>query len=568
MNRKILIRVTVVALSAMFGLALPTMNVLAAEDTTEAVIVNDGSQKVVGNVSFSSDGSEESGGFTAVSAEGENSEVTANSVVASISGESVWGEPNTGYAVKASDGGRVNVTQDVSYTEEGDKGEAVNVIDGTVSVGGKVDSSGDGIVAEGSLNASEVQVVGNVTAGNSAIKASSSDVKVGGNVVGNNGIEIMPSNGYAGSVIVNGTVKATGDDGYGVLISAYAASTEGLAEKLPEITVYQFDVSSEEKIVGASIGSYDDEWNFIEMSDEDKSSVVETVKNAINYIIKADDQVLRENGVKIDGTTMTMADTVSIALAGGYALDKNNSSNITIVSEENGTIKIRLSSALGGTYIKAIQQAAQEAAQESGKNESGSESNESSKGDENSQGSGDASGNVPSNNDNGNVRPVNIIVEIIPAEESVQESADQSESAPSSDKYGAPEGTIKLTTGNASAPIAPAIEGAAAPARTVSLKVTELTSAQFQNAIVDSIASTPAGATLRIETDTAACFDRKMLESFATRSNIDVEVLFTYNGKKRRVVIPAGFDISKLLDEKGYCGFLRLADILGSQVIG
>jgi hypothetical protein len=565
-------RVTAVATAALFGLSLPTMNVLAAP-VTETVIASDGDDITVESVEV-----EDVTGITA--SDGGIVKVEGDVVV---TGDSYYG-------VQSQDGAEVEIGGNVNYTGIG---EAVAANGGNVTVTGDVISSGEaGILVEPSFSDStlngNVSVGGNVVAEDVAISTGSKDVvTVGGDATGSTAVRIMASSENAtGSIEVGGTLKSNSDDGYAILIASYDNDdTETVISSLPEITIYKIDVSNENNTIGTDIiRPYDYsevpegvEWGtpeyeaFVDtkrFSNSEASEVVEAVKNAINYIIKADDQVLRENGVKIDGTTMTMADTVSIALAGGYALDKNNSSNITIVSEENGTIKIRLSSALGGTYIKAIQQAAQEAAQESGKNESGSGSNESSKGDENSQGSGDASGNVPSNNDNGNVRPVNIIVEIIPAEESVQESAAQSESAPSSDKYGAPEGTIKLTTGNASAPIAPAIEGAAAPARTVSLKVTELTSAQFQNAIVDSIASTPAGATLRIETDTAACFDRKMLESFATRSNIDVEVLFTYNGKKRRVVIPAGFDISKLLDEKGYCGFLRLADILGSQVIG
>lgn len=101
----------------------------------------------------------------------------------------------------------------------------------------------------------------------------------------------------------------------------------------------------------------------------------------------------------------------------------------------------------------------------------------------------------------------------------------------------------------------------------MSLNVSELTPAQLQTAVVDNISSTPSGGTLRIETTAASCFDKKMLETFAQKGDIDIEVLFTYGGKKLRVVIPAGYDITKLLDEKGYCGYLRLAEILGATEV-
>ena len=75
------------------------------------------------------------------------------------------------------------------------------------------------------------------------------------------------------------------------------------------------------------------------------------------------------------------------------------------------------------------------------------------------------------------------------------------------------------------------------------------------------------GTSLRIETDQVSVFDTKMIEAIAANPTIDVEVLFTYNGRKLRVVIPAGYEVKSLLDQNGYCGYLRLAMILGSQIV-
>lgn len=84
-------------------------------------------------------------------------------------------------------------------------------------------------------------------------------------------------------------------------------------------------------------------------------------------------------------------------------------------------------------------------------------------------------------------------------------------------------------------------------------------------AILRDIKNTPSGGVLRIKADRIACFDREMLEAFAARGDIDIELTFPYNGKMIRVFIPRGTDIEKLLDEKGYCGYLRLIGILGFE---
>ncbi|MBE5837859.1 right-handed parallel beta-helix repeat-containing protein [Butyrivibrio sp.] len=100
-------------------------------------------------------------------------------------------------------------------------------------------------------------------------------------------------------------------------------------------------------------------------------------------------------------------------------------------------------------------------------------------------------------------------------------------------------------------------------ARAITLKMAKLTDAQYKDAVINNLSATPAGGLFRLETDRISCFDRAMLETFAKRSNVDMEVLFPLGNKKISVVIPAGYDINKLLDNKGYCGFLRLLALLG-----
>ncbi len=153
-------------------------------------------------------------------------------------------------------------------------------------------------------------------------------------------------------------------------------------------------------------------------------------------------------------------------------------------------------------------------------------------------------------------------------------SGDNSSSSASSEpaSYSAiPAGAVTISLPKASAETAvagPSVLGAERVAtRTASIKVAQISNAQYKETIIGNINATPAGGMLRIETDRISCFDKAMLEAFARKSNIDLEVLFPIGGRKMKVIIPAGFDINKLLDEKGYCGFLRLLAILGGEVV-
>ncbi|SHN64523.1 hypothetical protein SAMN02745247_02808 [Butyrivibrio hungatei DSM 14810] len=103
--------------------------------------------------------------------------------------------------------------------------------------------------------------------------------------------------------------------------------------------------------------------------------------------------------------------------------------------------------------------------------------------------------------------------------------------------------------------------------RTLSFKMSAITDAQYKNAVIANIGATPAGGVLRIQTDTIACFDRAMLEAFAKKGSITMEVLFPVGKTMMKVTIPAGFAIDNLLDRKGYCGFLNLLGIIGGEEV-
>ncbi len=138
---------------------------------------------------------------------------------------------------------------------------------------------------------------------------------------------------------------------------------------------------------------------------------------------------------------------------------------------------------------------------------------------------------------------------------------------PGDGNYGAPAGAIVVSNSTASGAGLPAAEGGKTVSKVLSLDTKSISGAQFKKAIVDSIKSTPSGSALRLETSGLGTFDRAMLEALAANSTIDMEVLFTFAGQKLRVNIPAGFNVLTLLDSNGYCGFLRLASILGAEVV-
>ena len=106
------------------------------------------------------------------------------------------------------------------------------------------------------------------------------------------------------------------------------------------------------------------------------------------------------------------------------------------------------------------------------------------------------------------------------------------------------------------------------PTKTISLDMSKFTPAQYKEAVTSTIQNVGAGGNLVIETNEVSCFDAAMIETLASRNDISVNVVFKYNGQKMLVVIPAGYNVKDLLDENGYCGFLRLADRLGFTVIG
>ena len=162
------------------------------------------------------------------------------------------------------------------------------------------------------------------------------------------------------------------------------------------------------------------------------------------------------------------------------------------------------------------------------------------------------------------IRPVvdennNVTYEVVPQQNQVVETATAPESA---------SGIVVATTQNETT-TPPEVLAAIGykPARTVSMNMNTVTPKQYKEAVITNIATAPANGAFIIETNGVSVFDAAMMEAFASRPDVDVNVMFTHNGVRYLVTIPAGYNVKSLLDSNGYCGYLRLMSILGGVTI-
>ena len=460
--------------------------------------------------------------------------------------------------VYAIDKSNITIDGDVSGT-----GIAVGALSSTVTITGDVTSDGSEAYESGDLyfsgtgiatQASRVFVGGNVTAGYNGVKIGLNPEE---DEYDDENDDDTDSETY---VVIKGTITAEN----GIAITAWDTNTaDDVMNALPTLYIYQ--IASDNPIL---IGNE-------KMDDDALSALTQTVTENINYIIKSDD------AITIDPTSVTnymdfyttrLNNAFTFTVADGYEFNTNHSDTFTTVyNETTGKWTATLTSVNGGINLTTINPnggANEEGNNEQNQNENPDNHNGQNGNADNNNDQNGHDGNADDNNDqNGHDGNADDNNDRNNDQDIVSLSADQAPSIVNTGFYGAPLGAITVSSGAGLSNAAPAVEGAAAPSRVLSLNVSELTPAQLQTAVVDNISSTPSGGTLRIETTTASCFDQKMLETFAQKGDIDIEVLFTYGGKKLRVVIPAGYDITKLLDEKGYCGYLRLAEILGATEV-
>ena len=481
---------------------------------TAIAYVNDGTLNINGNATSEGEGLNANGGDINII----NGDLTIDS------------DDTDNTAIKSENNSSINITGDV--TKNGSGVYAISQSSGNTNIGGDVNAvDGSAILVSDS---GEINVAGSVIANDTALMVTGgSTATVGKNVVSLSGIYdpavyvdsssnlnidgdlnanyrplwIMITEGGNGTIDIKGTIN--GNTGIQLRQNLY-----GLNDGM-----YDWEALTDEDkqnliafLPRVNVYSINSNGGFIVPSESVSKDVYEVFYNNINYYIKAGENVTINSENK---QTMRTIDTLNVSVPEGYTLQVSDTMSFTQL--EDGTYAVKLNSYRGNIDIKAIIKAISQAT-----------------------GIAEEDIKVVTENNETNNTP-----------------------APSSGM-----GISVSTPSTNPDAFAPVIEGGATPSKAVKFDFRNgITNEAYKTAVIESFKSTPAGTTLRIESNTTSVFDKKMIEALAANPTIDVEVLFTYAGKKMRVVIPAGYDVNSLLDSNGYCGYLRLASILGSQII-
>jgi uncharacterized protein YjdB len=82
-----------------------------------------------------------------------------------------------------------------------------------------------------------------------------------------------------------------------------------------------------------------------------------------------------------------------------------------------------------------------------------------------------------------------------------------------------------------------------------------------------TVKNAKTGATVKITTDRWMSFHHSVIDQLQKRSDVGMDLLYRYDGKNYEILIPAGTDLSGLIDKNGYIGFLQLASKFGTALI-
>lgn len=87
----------------------------------------------------------------------------------------------------------------------------------------------------------------------------------------------------------------------------------------------------------------------------------------------------------------------------------------------------------------------------------------------------------------------------------------------------------------------------------------------FMENAKQSILNAKEGETVTVSTELWTCFNREVIEAIAERTDVTVTVNYKYQNIYYTVTIPAGADVSQLLNEEGFCGFRYLDKIFNGS---
>ena len=541
MRKRIL--VTLSATSTIFSMLLsPCITSYADELQTETTTVTSGE---VGSITITNGDSAVSASGATVTVQGDVTTSGSNPNLG-YTDHSGAAHPQASPAIDAQNGSNVTVNGNISAGGGGVEQTAINANNSTVTVNdGNVSGTNCGVLSNGST----VTVDGNVTGASAGVEAdgNGSTIIIDGNVtsygkqsnytneqeeiigtstfstgvisMGDNNITVTgdvyspqkgleihttnPDTTNNGQIIVEGTI--TGNTG--IHVTYTATETNG---KTPFNSTDQVSAATPE-ITVFQIDSANPV--IVTVTGVDDYEATEQIVNAINYIIQMGSDVTLSNENpnvtkvgNLDTVNIDEAFTVAATVPEGYFLSGGN--NVSVTDNQDGTFTLTLKDPRGGIYVSVRL--------------------------------------IPVNNDNNSTSYV--------------------EEPSYSDPEQAPAETIIVTTNSSDADasdLVASISGSK-PAQTINFNISNITPQQYKASIISNVATVPANGAFNIITDTIATLDKGMIEAFATRPDIDINIVFPYDGKMMKVTIPAGYDLNTLLDEFGYCGFLRLMSLLGA----
>lgn len=527
MYKKILATITSTLMVISMAVA-PATTAFASEPEameTELVVTDSSSNKIQVIESITVED-----GQTAIYAQGDGVSVTVENDVDAKGATGSAGSYTGATGVAAIDNAEVNVGGSVSAS-----GIGISAFTGaSVNVEKNVTGSG----ADSSIRNLETNTVEDTVMGRGIYTDGNANIYVGGKVTGEtDGIAIdMDNNNQKGNIVVIDTISQSRDTAslsiyhsdshlqqYGINGFDYDSVDDAL-DDIPSVTIYE-----SKNGVNVSVYVKDDSGN-----GQWSREVYTDVLNAINYIIKQDDASNEQYGISVSGSNVKYDDTIgynTVNLGKAFQVAASNlpsthtiygGKNVYVHENENGTYTLYLTNSEGGINISAV------------------------------------------------LRPVSVTTtnEDGQKEETVQYVAEVKEVTPAAavnTTTQAADGAIVVANAATPAAITPEVAAISGdkPAKTVSIDLGKVSPVQYRATVVQNVATTPAGGAFNIQTDRVSFLDKNMIAAFAARPDIDVNVVFTYNGKKMKVVIPAGYDVKTLLDSNGYCGFLRLMALLG-----
>lgn len=85
----------------------------------------------------------------------------------------------------------------------------------------------------------------------------------------------------------------------------------------------------------------------------------------------------------------------------------------------------------------------------------------------------------------------------------------------------------------------------------------------FIKQVVKEITDAPKDAVVTVDTKICTCYNQAVVDALLQRPDVTLVTNYRYKNVDYSVTIPAGYDVSTLLDENGYCGFRHLDQIMG-----